>query len=241
MRTITSWEYVDPAELKTAILRWYQCGEKADARVVYTELSKMLRLPPEFERALGNHEVQDLAEVAALKLMDRDRQVLSSAKSIRAYAKAVLKNLALDRLKKARHESTSSLNELQESRPDSANLAPNEDDPRDRIVDGIHAGDFVLHAQSVLSTLPLDARVAIALTYLPDRISVADWHEIAQRHPPPGPPRPTSPVGSDEASSLLWPPAGTEPKEDRRRRLERLRKISNRAHQRLAKELGRWR
>ncbi|MES2639722.1 MAG: sigma factor [Myxococcota bacterium] len=207
--------------------RWYHHGDRhAGARLVEA-LSPRVALPASFARALSEQVAQEIEQEALVRVLDRERRVLHGADDPLAYATAVARNLARDALRSQRRRDPRALEpaaieELQ---------TPPEAPEGGTMVDADRA-------IALLDGLGEDARLAVLLVHAPDRLSTSDQRALETRSA--GTPLPAldKPLDRDKASLLIWPPMPPETRPARRLRLERMRKVLERAYARLAEALG---
>ena len=207
---------------------WYDRGDReAGARVVQ-ELSARVALPASFGRALGASVAEEVEQDTLVRLLDRERRLLLDAQDPLAFAATVARNLARDTLRKHRRrgdqgDDREAVHDIQ---------LPAREPSRDAPLDAARA-------LAMLNELGEDSRLAVYLHHAPDRMPDDEWELVMARHPVSGDLRcPDGPLDRDETSRLLWPPPLAETRDARRRRLERLRKVLQRAYARLAEALG---
>ncbi len=220
--------YDKPAALNRDLTAWYDEGDRAAGARLVSALSPRVTLPASFGRVLGPEVAEEVEQDALVRLLDRDRRVLVEADDPLAYAATVARNLARDALR--RHRRRGDLSESRESADDGSlpAAAPGDDS----------AGLDAERALVLLRDLGDDARIAVFLVHAPERMPDDDWRLVEARQRGANHARPTRPLDREEASALLWPPPVEETQPDRRRRLERIRKVLTRAYAQLAAALG---
>lgn len=210
------------------VARWYDSGDRAAGERVARHLLTVVQLPASFTRVLGDARARELEQDVRLKLLDQDKRILIGARKPAAVISHVLRNCALDELRRRRSRGDLGFSAV--SLDDSVKLPAV---PAADIDTALDASTAVC----LVGCLTLDSRLAVLLTYFPRRISISDWAALLQRHADP-PTRPDHPADSDEASQLIWPARGPELTADRRRRLDRMRVVLKRAYAKLADALG---
>jgi DNA-directed RNA polymerase specialized sigma24 family protein len=211
------------------IRAWYVSGDKKAGTRLVEQLAGYVALPPSFGRALSEAAAEEVEQEALIRLVDRERRVLDGRDDPFAYAATVSRNLARDELRRQRR------------RGELADARESMHEPQVPSHEGT-APEFAIDAEralALLDDLGEDSRFAVFLVHAPDRMPEEDWVILTGRQPSSGnPPRPDRPLDRDEASRWLWPPPNLETRMARRQRLERIRKVLERAYSKLAQALG---
>lgn len=205
-------------ELRELIRRWYDEADRDAVRVLIDRLPH--DIPPEFKRAIGD-EAEDVVQRTLVKLLDRTRRYLDGKDNPLAYTQRTLRRSAIDILRQRRKAGL----------PQSVEDWEEEAFDRRSEIAGLEVASMasdVDRALEIAASLGTDQRLAVFLRCSPGAMTELDWQEVRERHSL-APTRPVEPLDSDGASRLLWPPEEPESKEDRRRRLERFRKVFERA------------
>lgn len=213
--------------LQRDLMAWYDHGDRGAGARLVDALGPRVTLPASFARVLGPEVAEEVEQDALVRLLERDRRMLLEADDPLAYAATVARNLARDVLR--RHRRHGDLSESREPADEgSLPAAPGNDS----------AGLDAERALALLHDLGDDARIAVFLVHAPERMPGDDWRLVEARQRRAKHARPTRPLDREEASALLWPPPVDETPPDRRRRLERIRKVLTRAYAQLAAALG---
>jgi hypothetical protein len=209
--------------------RWYEHGDREAGGQIVTELGAAVRLPRSLADAIGVELATEVEHDALVRLLDRELRLLLGVAEPRAFAATVARNLARDALR--RHRRRGDQRDDRVSTDDLQVAAPTDGDPAIRV--------DAIRALALLSDLTEDARLAVLLVHAPDKMSDGDWSALQARHPSAAPAqRPAGALDREAASRMLWPPDLPETQPSRRRRLERLRKVLERAYAQLAAALG---
>ncbi len=208
---------------------WYDHGDRTAGNDLIRALSAAVHLPGSFAAALSAEVAAEIEHDALVRLLDRDHRVLLGVADPLAFAATVARNLARDALRRYRRRG-----DLRDDRVSAHDLQlPVTSSPEP------HARLDAARAAALLGSLGEDARLAVLLVHAPERMTDDDWGEVFARQVTT---TATSPaVGAldrEAASRLLWPPELPETQPARRRRLERLRKVLERAYAQLADALG---
>jgi DNA-directed RNA polymerase specialized sigma24 family protein len=207
---------------------WYERGDRTAGNELIRALSAAVRLPGSFAAALSAEVAAELEHDALVRLLDRRQRALVGVSDPVAFAATVARNLARDALR--RHRRRGDLRDDRDAVHD-LQLPSTAPEPYERF--------DAARAVALLGSLGADARLAVLLVHAPERMTDDDWGEVCARQettaetsPAPGA------LDREAASRLLWPPELPETQPARRRRLERLRKVLERAYAQLADALG---
>lgn len=208
--------------------RWFEGGDDLAHRRAFTMLQADLHAPREVLDVLGSGAVEELRQDLLVRLLDRQAGRLRDRDTPRAYARTAWRNELTSALRKWGPRLTRDA-EVREHIQQAAPTSHGEE-----VAVRLDA-ERALH---IAEQLDGKGRLAILLTTRPDRISDADWDELAAHLPPPPPPRPTVPLGREEASLLLYPPAAGETTTERYQRLNSFDKAFKRAIAVVRQALG---
>ncbi|MDP2312861.1 MAG: sigma factor [Pseudomonadota bacterium] len=205
---------------------WYDEGDRDAGTRLVAVLFPRVTLPSSFSRALSEQVAQEIEQEALVRVLDRGRRVLMDADDPLAYTATVARNLARDALRRQRRREALASADLH-----AVDHAASEPPDGGSLLDADRA-------ISLLGALGEDARLAVLLLHAPDRLSAADREVLSVRSTGARLPSLDGPLDRDIASLLLWPPTLPETRPARRLRLERMRKVLERAYARLAESLG---
>lgn len=208
--------------------RWFDGGDELAHRRAVASLQADLHAPREVLNVLGNGAVDELRQELLVRLLDREAGRLRDRDRPRAYARTAWRNELTSALRKwgPRLSRDAEVREyLEQNAP-----ASHHDDIAVRL--------DAEHALRVAEQLDGKGKMAILLTTRPDRITDADWQEVAANLPPPPPSRPTVPLDREEASRLLYPPGPNETATQRYQRLNSFDKAFKRAVAVVREALG---
>jgi DNA-directed RNA polymerase specialized sigma24 family protein len=214
--------------LTLLIRRWYDDGDRQAAAALVDRLPH--KLPRACLAMVGDDLARDVVQTVLVRLLDRRKRLLDGIDNPAAYAQRALQRAAVDVLRKRRE--AISMDQMEEPERDALMAGTAEQAPDEPwgVLD-------VDRALAVAASLGTDQRLAVFLHCSPGAMTDSDWQEVRQRHAL-EPVRPREPQDPDGASRLLWPPDEPESKEDRRRRLERFRKVFERACQEIRRRWG---
>lgn len=201
------------------LARWFGSGDELALRRAYEWLAARLYASREVIKVLGGGAVEEIRQDVVSRLLDRDTGKLRDAQSPVAYARTVWRhdlNTVL-RTWEARAARES------EVRDHALQVAPAP--PAEGVETRIDADRAVRIAESLSGK----GRLAVLLTTRPDRISADEWAALVAGLPPPPPAAPQMALEREEASLLLYPPAGPETTPQRYQRLNSFDKTYKRA------------
>ncbi len=84
------------------VARWYDTGDRSAGSELVGLLHRQAHPGLSFVRVLGQQRVEELAQDALVKLLDRERRALDGARDPFALVRAVARNLALSELRRLR-------------------------------------------------------------------------------------------------------------------------------------------
>jgi DNA-directed RNA polymerase specialized sigma24 family protein len=200
---------LETAKILELAERWYSHGDQLAARKLRDELVGRLYVPHEVAFAVGEAVVEEAIQETLEQALDPRERVLLRASNPVAYVKTMLRNRLTDELRKwGPREARADEVERHVAQVQQGQGEPDADNRMDAEA-----------ALAVAQQLDGKGRAAILLTTRPALLSSADWTALVANLPPPPPARPSEPLGFDEASRLLFPPASGESKQQAAQRL----------------------
>lgn len=205
-------------ELHKDLRAWFSGQDERALRRVVRDLEPCLRPSSGLLRVISRAELDELRSETLCRLLLGD-QKLRQARNARAIARKAFERDCLSFLRRRIRRDRLAKDEGRQSLWSSSTI-----DPRGDLDDGLDLAT----ALRVAEQLDFQQRLAVLLRIAPDRIGDRDWALVVERHEA-NPTRPLSAVDGDRGSTLLFAPASSESKTERRDRIERFRKLFDRA------------
>jgi DNA-directed RNA polymerase specialized sigma24 family protein len=207
--------------------QWFDHGDEIAYRRAYQTLADRMFPTPEAVKVLGRDAADEIRQDVLAFLLDRAGGKLRGAHAPVAYAKTAWRRALVSAMRKWGPRPA----RVAEVRQHVLGLAQRDDHAEIEVA--IDAARAVVIADGLSGK----GRLAVMLTTRPGRLSDEDWRKLVASLPPPPPPRPREALDRDEASRLLYPPAGPEDARRRYQRLNSFDKTFKRAVEKIRKTL----